>query len=140
VTAAYATIRAVMTLSRHRALLLAALLLAASAAFLLSGAVPAQSAATRTCPLTSSEQDPPGDVPTYNLTLKAKGSSCTTAKKVMKAFHKCRSANGVVCSKKVLTHWTCSGRKTSGTPVLFYANFTCKWGARRVTSSYQQNT
>jgi hypothetical protein len=129
-----------MTLSRHRLTILAALLLAASVALLAAGAVPARSASTRTCHLTSSEQDPPGDVPTYNLTLKAKGSSCTTAKKVMKAFHKCRSATGFVCTKKLLAHWTCSGHKTSGTPVLFYANFTCKWGTRRVTSSYQQNT
>lgn len=129
-----------MTLSQHRGALLAVLLLAASAALLLTGAVPAQSATTRTCHLSSSEQDPPGDVPTYNLTLKAGGSSCTTAKKVMKAFHRCRSPTGYLCNKKVLAHWTCSGRKTSSTPVLFYANFTCRWGARRVTSSYQQNT
>jgi hypothetical protein len=129
-----------MTLSQRRGALLAVLLLAASAALLVTGAVPARSATTRTCQLSSSDQDPPGDVPTYNLTLKAKGSSCTTAKKVMKAFHKCRSATGYVCKKRLLAHWTCSGRKTSGTPVLFYANFTCKWGTRRVTSSYQQNT
>jgi hypothetical protein len=129
-----------MTFSKYRGALLAALLLAASAALLVTGAVPAQSATTRTCHLSSSEQDPPGDVPTYNLALKARGTSCTTAKKVMKAFHKCRSATGYLCTKKLLAHWTCSGRKTSGTPVLFYANFTCKWGARRVMSSYQQNT
>jgi hypothetical protein len=131
----------VIALSQCRSALLTGLVAVALAALLLTAAVPAaQSAAARTCPLSSSDQDPPGDVPTYNLTLKAKGTTCTTAKRVMKAFHKCRSAAGYLCTKKLVTHWTCSGRKTSGTPVLFYANFTCKWGTRRVTSSYQQNT
>jgi hypothetical protein len=130
----------VTALHRRPAPLLA-LILAGLAALLLTAAVPtAHSAATRTCALTSSEQDPRGEVPTYNLSLKSRGTPCTTAKKVMKAFHKCRSAASVTCSKKVLTRWTCTGRKTSSTPVLFYASFTCKWGSRRVTSTYQRNT
>jgi hypothetical protein len=39
-----------------------------------------------------------------------------------------------------LSIWTCKGKKQSSTPVLFYATFTCTAGARRVKSSYQQNT
>ena len=136
-----ATIRRVTALSHRGPALVVALLLTALALVAVGAAAPAaQSAATRSCPLSSSDQDPPGDVPTYNLTLRAKGASCTTAKKVMRAFHKCRAAAGYVCSKKLLIHWSCTGRKSSSTPVLFYANFTCKWGTRRITSRYQQNT
>lgn len=99
-----------------------------------------QAASFKTCSLSQRDQDPPGDKPTYNLALKAKGASCTTAKKVMTAFHRCRSATGFTCTKRLLSAWTCTGRKSSGTPVLFYANFTCRSGARRITSQYQQNT
>ncbi len=99
-----------------------------------------QAAAPRKCSLSQRDQDPPGDKPTYNLSLKATGSSCTTAKKVMVAFHRCRSAASFTCKKKVLSIWACTGRRSSSTPLLFYASFTCRAGARRVTSSYQQNT
>ena len=100
----------------------------------------AHAAAYKSCSLSDRDQDPPGDVPTYNLTVKQQRTTCATAKKVAKAFHKCRAAAGFTCTKRLLSHWTCTGRKSSSTPVTFYASFTCKWGVRRVTSQYQQNT
>jgi hypothetical protein len=116
--------------------------IAATALAMTIAAQNAQSASYRKCTLSQSEQYPKGTKPkpTYNLTLKAQGTSCTTAKKVMKAFHKCRSAAAYQCSRKVLTRWTCTGKKDSSTTEIFYANFTCKWGTRGVKSSYQQNT
>lgn len=92
------------------------------------------------CSLSERDQDPPGSKPTYNLTLKRIGTSCTTAKKVMRAFHRCRSAKAVGCRKRVLSRWTCTAKRTSRTATIFYARYTCKWGKRRVQSTYQQNT
>ena len=104
------------------------------------GAPQAPAAAYKPCSLTESEQQPRGGKPTYNLAIKQQRTSCATAKKVAKAFHACRATGSYRCTKRLLTHWTCAGRKDSSTPVLFYASFTCKWGTRRVASTYQQNT
>ena len=104
------------------------------------GARSAESASYRSCGLTGSDARPPSGKPTYNIGLKQLRTRCTTAKKVMKAFHACRSAEGLRCTRKVLATWTCSGRKTAGIPTTFYARFTCGWGTRRVVGTYQQNT
>lgn len=127
--------------TRRRSLLTVFAMLAASAALALTtGAQNAAAASYKSCSLSEREQDPPGSVPTYNLSLKRQKTRCSTAKKVMRAFHRCRSRTGYTCRKKVLSRWTCTGRKDSSTATILYANFTCKWGKRRVKSSYQQNT
>ncbi len=101
----------------------------------------ARAASYKSCSLSESDRDPPGDKPTYNLTLKRAGSvSCAAAKKVVKSFHKCRSRSSVTCTKKLLGHWRCTGRKDSSIPTLFYGSFTCTYGSRRVTGSYEQGT
>jgi hypothetical protein len=126
---------------RRGPLLAALMLLAVSAALAMTiGAQQAQSASYKPCSLSEREQDPPGGAPTYNLSLKQQRTSCATAKKVMKAFHACRDRTAYRCTRKVLARWTCSARKDSSTALIFYGSFTCTWGARRVKSSYQQNT
>jgi hypothetical protein len=100
----------------------------------------AHAAAYRTCALSERDQDPPGDVPTYNLALKRKGTSCATARKVMFAFHRCRAPSGYRCTRRLLASWTCTATKDSSTAQIFYASFTCRSGSRRVRSTYQQNT
>lgn len=131
-----------MTAHARRSSLLAgiALIAALTALAMTVGAQNAESATLKSCVMLPREQDPPGSKPTYNLTLKSKGASCAVAKRVMKAFHRCRAETAFRCTKKVLTNWRCTGKKTSSTPLIFYASFTCSWGPRRVTSSYQQNT
>ncbi|MEY2442128.1 MAG: hypothetical protein QOJ46_1554 [bacterium] len=104
------------------------------------GAPTAQSASSRSCALSEHERYPHVAKPTYNLSLKARGTSCATAKKVMNAFHKCRSRTGYRCTKKVLRSWSCKGKKTSSIPTEFDGSFTCTYGSRRVDSTYQQNT
>ncbi|MGH2944326.1 MAG: hypothetical protein ACRDLN_16300 [Solirubrobacteraceae bacterium] len=119
----------------------APILIAALAALVLQiGAPDAQAASYATCRLSEHDQDPPGEKPTYNLSLKRQRTSCATARKVMHAFHKCRPKTGYRCTRKILSRWTCTGRKDSSTALILYASFTCKWGARRVRSSFQQNT
>lgn len=121
---------------------LAILVLVAAASVLVMTLVPpdAHSAAYRSCGLSERDQDPPGEVPTYNLTLKRQVTSCATAKRVMAAFHRCRGRTGVRCTRKVLSRWTCTGRKVSSIEQIFYGSYTCSWGRRRVRGSYQQNT
>lgn len=104
------------------------------------GAQSAQSAATKTCAITGSDAQPASGKPTYNLSLKAKGATCPAATKLMRSFHGCRAKTALTCGKKKVSGYTCTGKKTSSLPTMFYAKFTCKSGAKVVTSSYQQNT
>lgn len=108
---------------------------------LATGPAAAHAAAYKRCSLTQSEQQPTGakPKPTYNLTLQRQVTTCTTAKRVMKAFHSCRALTSYRCTRRVLERWTCSGRKTSSASGIFYASYTCTWGARRVRGTYQQN-
>jgi hypothetical protein len=126
-------------LPRHSAPI--AVLAAAAAFAVLAMTIGAQAAhaASRTCRLSQSEQFPRNGKPTYNLTLRASGTSCRTAKSVMRSFHSCRPRTAVRCAGKVRRNWTCSGRRTSSIPGQFNASFSCRWGARRVTGRYQQN-
>lgn len=133
-----------LALSRPSRLLTIAVACAAAAALALAAGPPpapaASSSSYKRCSLSEKDQQPSSGHPTYNLSLKQKRTRCSTAKKVARAFHRCRSATSYRCTKRVLRRWTCSARKTSKTSTLFYARFTCKWGPRRVTSTYQQNT
>ncbi len=104
------------------------------------GAPAAQSASMTNCKLSAKERYPRVSKPTYNLTVKVRGTSCATGKRVAKAFHACRSVRGVRCTRKVLSSWSCTGKKTSSIATQFEGSFTCTYGSRRVTSTYQQNT
>jgi hypothetical protein len=99
-----------------------------------------QAVSYKACTLSDSDADPPADKPTYNLTIKRSGVPCSTAKKVVDAFHRCRSTTSASCEKKLLAHWRCTGKKESSMPLLFYGTLACAYGKRRVRSSYQQNT
>jgi hypothetical protein len=126
----------------HRGRIFAAVtLLAALAAIATAiGAPAAQSASMTNCKLSAKERYPRVTKPTYNLTVRVRGTSCATGKRVAKAFHACRAVTGVRCTKKVLRSWSCTGKKTSSIPTQFDASLTCTYGSRRVTSTYQQNT
>ncbi|MDX6691513.1 MAG: hypothetical protein QOG15_2970 [Solirubrobacteraceae bacterium] len=104
------------------------------------GAGPAQSASTHNCSLSEADAQPSSGKPEYNQKLTQKASSCTTAKKVMKSFHSCRSRTGIKCTHKVRTNWTCTSKKTLSSSTQFYATTTCKWGARVVKISWVQAT
>ncbi len=119
-----------------RALALALLaLLVPGAAF---AAAPAQTAPYRWCDLSLRDQDPPGRTPAYNLTLVRRGTSCATAVRVMKAFHRCRTSARLRCTRPVLRRWRCDGRGAmrGSTRV---ASFTCTSGRRRVRGGYWQD-
>jgi hypothetical protein len=117
-----------------------AVLVAAGTLALTIAVQSAPAASYKSCSLSERDRDPPGEKPTYNLTLKRQVTSCATAKRVMYAFHKCRSKTSYTCSKTLLSHWRCSGRRDSSIPTQFNATFTCKWGTRRVRSTFTQFT
>jgi hypothetical protein len=126
--------------TRSRSLLTVFAMLVALLALTLMSAQSASAASYKKCALSESDRDPPGEKPTYNLTLKHQKTTCATAKKVMKAFHACRSRTADSCSKKLLSRWTCTGRTTSSIPTQFNASFTCTSGGKRVRGTYQQYT
>ncbi len=126
--------------ARSRSSLAVVVLLVALVALTLMSAQSASAATYKKCSLSENDRDPPGEKPTYNLTLKHQKTTCATAKKVMKAFHTCRSKKSFTCKKRLLSRWTCTARRNSSIPTQFNASFTCKSGARRVQSTYQQFT
>ncbi|MGH2839304.1 MAG: hypothetical protein ACRDKY_00585 [Solirubrobacteraceae bacterium] len=129
-----------IALTRRGSMLAGIALIAALAALATTiGTQNAWSASYKSCSLSESEQNPSNDKPTYVLSVKRKNTSCSTAKKVAKSYHSCRSKLGTSCNRKVRTHWTCTARKTSSSSLSFYATATCKWGTRRVRTQYQQN-
>lgn len=129
-----------IALPRRSQLTLLALLgaLVALAASVLADDV--QAVSFKSCVLSDREARPPAGKPTYNLTVKRSGVPCGTAKKVVKAFHQCRSTSAASCKRKLLGRWRCTGKKESSTSTLFYGTLNCSSGKRRVRSSYQQNT
>lgn len=130
-------------LTRRTSLFTALAMLAALAAVAMThGVQDASAAAYKKCRLSDRDRDPPGEKPTYNLKLERQVTTCKTAKKVMRAFHSCRSKRSYRCTKtkRILRRWTCTARRTSSIPTQFNATFTCKWGKRRVRSTYQQYT
>lgn len=96
--------------------------------------------AAKTCSLSSAEKG--GSKPstlgaTYHTSLSARKVSCGKAKKLVKAFHKCRGSATGRCSS--VNGYSCSEKRTSS-PVQFESSATCKKGRKRVKFHYTQNT
>jgi hypothetical protein len=78
---------------------------------------------------------------TYVTRLTATNVSCTKAKSVVKAFHRCRRANGGVkgrCTSRV-QGFRCTERRES-IPTQFDARATCRDGSRVIRFNYEQFT
>jgi len=130
----------VIASTRRRASLAALALTAALAALAMAiGTSHVDAASYTECSMSAGlKYNPNRTKPTYHLKLWKKNTSCTTAKKVMKSYHACRRKNSVVCNEKVRNNWTCTASRTSSNDQRFNAKFTCRWGDRRVKSTYQQ--
>lgn len=100
-------------------------------------------APTKRCVLTPRAQQPPGGTPAYALTVSARATACTTATRVMQAFHRCRGEGGSRCARPILGRWRCTGQSRTGPslglPVARYGTFACRSRGRRVTGTYQEN-
>ncbi len=120
----------------HRTLAGTALVLAIAA---FSAAAPASGApAAKTCDVLKDAQRLG---PSYVTSLTVQGVSCTTGKRVVRAYYRCRiDAGGVrsLCHKRVLGYRCRELRE--GVAVQFDAKVTCTRGTRRVRHTYTQNT
>lgn len=77
---------------------------------------------------------------TYVTTLSASGVSCSYAKRLVRAFHRCRRSRGGAdgrCPRVI--RFRCTERR-SASPVQFDSRATCRRGGDRVVFRYTQNT
>gem|GEM_PF-2631050 len=130
-----------MTGRVSRRLILAIAVLCLTPAVALTTAAPAGAAVRyKPCKLSVAEQESPGGTSAFELTVTASATSCTMAKRVMTAFHRCRTESRVGCATKVLKTWRCSGRRLASSPREFLASFDCARGKGRIKSTYWQET
>jgi hypothetical protein len=79
---------------------------------------------------------------TYVTSLKVEHVGCARAKSVVKAFNRCRRANGGLkgrCEKRVLGY-RCTEKRGDSIPTQYSAKATCKNGSRAVRFGYTQYT
>ena len=79
---------------------------------------------------------------TYVTSLKVSHVSCAAAKRLVKAFHACRRANGGVkgrCTKRV-SGYRCTERRGNTIPTQYSAKVTCTRSPRSVRFNYTQYT
>lgn len=78
---------------------------------------------------------------TYVTQIKVTNTTCAKGKRVVRAFHRCRKANGGIkgrCTSRVLGY-RCTESRTTG-PAQFSSEVVCRDGTRRVRHFYTQNT
>jgi hypothetical protein len=102
---------------------------------------PGASASATSCQLSTKEQRGLGA--SYVTSLKVEGTTCAKGKGVTLAFNNCRTAGGKpqgTCSRQV-GHYTCTEKRYDAVPGVQYSSkVTCTWGAKKVLSTYTQNT
>jgi hypothetical protein len=79
---------------------------------------------------------------TYVMSLSVSGVSCARGERVVKAFHRCRRADGGAdgrCGRRVLGY-RCSERRSDEIPTQYSGRVTCKAGSKRVVHRYTQYT
>lgn len=98
-------------------------------------------ASATSCTLSSKDQRHLGA--SYVTSLKVEGTTCAKGKGVTLAFNNCRTAGGKpqgTCNRKV-GHYSCTEKRYDAVPGVQYSSkVTCTWGAKKVLSTYTQNT
>jgi hypothetical protein len=74
----------------------------------------------------------------YVLSISVSHTSCTTGRKVVRAFHACRPGKSGHCRHRVLGY-SCSERRTVGR-ASYDSRVTCRNGSRVVKHTYSQFT
>lgn len=80
--------------------------------------------------------------PTYVTMLRVQGTGCSTGKALVKAYFRCRKADGGVkgtCERKV-DGFRCTEKRGAAIPTQFDATVTCRKGGARVVHAYTQFT
>ena len=132
-----------MTSPKLTSVALVAALAVVAVASVAAGSAGASSVATASstnCNLTVHEQRHLGA--SYVTSLKVNHVSCKKGKKVIKAFHGCRTAGGQAqgqCDTKVLGY-SCTEHRFDAVPhVQYNSRVTCTRGDKVVKSTYTQN-
>jgi hypothetical protein len=106
-----------------------------------SAAAATATASATSCTLSTQDQRHLGA--SYVTSLKVEGTTCAKGKGVTLAFNNCRTAGGKpqgVCDRKV-GHYSCTEKRYDAVPGVQYSSkVTCTWGAKKVLSTYTQNT
>jgi len=76
----------------------------------------------------------------YVTSLKVAGVTCAKGENLVKAYHSCRKDNGGKCANPGLGFSCKEGKRQSVPGVQYSATVKCRKGAKRVKSSYTQNT
>ncbi len=104
-------------------------------------AAPTATASATSCTLSTKDQRHLGA--SYVTSLKVEGTTCAKGKGVTLAFNNCRTAGGKpqgTCNRKV-GHYTCTEKRYDAVPGVQYSSkVTCTWGAKKILSTYTQNT
>ena len=129
-----------MTLARSTRFLA---MLCALSVLLMAALVGAQTgaAATRGC---KAPEEPAGLNGGYFTELRATNVSCTSARKLVLAYYKCRRARGGVrgtCHNRTVNGLRCKETRPADlqSETQINARVTCTSGTKRVRHSYQQN-
>jgi hypothetical protein len=128
--------RMLLAISLATALLAATIVSSAAA----SGPQASASAVTA-CKLSTHDQRHLGA--SYVTSLKVENTTCAKGKGVTLAFNDCRTAGGKpqgLCGRKVGNYTCTEKRYDSVTGVQYSSKVTCTWGAKKVFSTYTQNT
>jgi hypothetical protein len=102
-------------------------------------ALPAAAAGeTKTCKLGSQARTLG---PSYVTSLKVSGTTCLSAKRLVRAYYRCRVANGGLDGRcrSTVRGYTCTEKRT-GISIQFDGTVTCRKGSARVVHTYTQNT
>lgn len=75
----------------------------------------------------------------YVTSIKTSRVGCAKAKKVVKAYHKCRRTKAGKCKSRVQGFKCTEGRRSTVPGVQYSTKVTCKKGSRKIVSSYTQN-
>jgi hypothetical protein len=115
-----------------RRLLTGAVLLTGGLGLTAAGATPASAA---NCSYSAKQGRSFG--PSYVTSISQTGTSCGTAKKVVKAFHSCRGSKTGRCTRKV-SGYRCTENRGKTYQGQFSAKVTCKRGKARVVHTYSE--
>lgn len=80
--------------------------------------------------------------PTYTTTLSVTKVSCATGRRFVRAYYKCRVANGGKdgrCHRRV-SGYSCTEKRSNRIATQYDARVTCKSGSRRIVHTYTQFT
>jgi len=99
----------------------------------------ATATASRQCAIGDRQSYTPAS---YVNSLYARNASCRKARRVTRAFHRCRRNNGGRngrCPNRV-QRYNCSETRGDAVPgVQYNSRVVCRLGARKITSTYTQN-